>query len=43
MNLAIGGGFFPSSVYGNFDAAVHSQTWSKGFEIDYVRIYEKAL
>jgi len=40
LNLAIAGNFFPEREYGPFDPPTDSQTWSKYFQIDYVRVYQ---
>ncbi|OUM65877.1 glycoside hydrolase family 16 protein [Piromyces sp. E2] len=42
FNVAVGGGFFNSGKYGEFNPSVHSQQWTRPeMAIDWVRVYQK--
>lgn len=40
LNVAVAGGFFDSSLYGNFDINTAAPTWTQDYAIDYVRVYK---
>ena len=41
FNVAVGGGFFPSNVYGQPVTPAEAKSWAKPtMEVDYVRVYK---
>ncbi len=41
LNVAVGGGFFPSNVYGPPVTPAEAKSWAKPtMEVDYVRVYQ---
>jgi len=40
LNCAIAGNFFPQSQYGTFNPPADTRTWTRYFQVDYVRVYQ---